>query len=303
MYLKMHFSISGLYITPCFLDCFQGSTMSNRSHYHCTCSKSLCRKQGITRHKCNPAEPRKDGEEPIIHSRVKREQEENIKTKTTLETKTDSSEHNPNRENDEQKAPKNSKTDSSELNPNRENDKKHLKAQKLIVLSLILIEKMTNKKHLKAQKTDSSELNPNRENDKQKAPKNSKTDSSELNPKRENDEQKEPRNLKRKQTLEVGPLSYEPRKKQRLMSENVHGRLFNKCKECGKNVLKRNMLRHYRMVHGIFTQIEDHLPAVLISPTEGIFMVSKSKQGNQYPLHVVYAINGSDKRLLCESNT
>ena len=123
--------------------------MSNRFHYHCTCGKSLCRKQAITRHKCNPAEPRKDSEEPIIHSRVKREQEENIKTKTTLETKTDSSERNPNRENDKQKAPKNSKTDSSELNANRENDKQ---------------------KAPENSKTDSSELNANRENNKQKPP-------------------------------------------------------------------------------------------------------------------------------------
>ena len=84
------------------------------------------------------------------------------------------------------------------------------------------------------------------------------------------------------------------------MKATHHGPLSAACASCGKVMLKRNIARHQHTVHqkNITSPM---LPAMLVSPKNGIYMVCKSLLGNQHPLHVQICTSLSAQTIACES--
>ena len=72
------------------------------------------------------------------------------------------------------------------------------------------------------------------------------------------------------------------------------------CEECGKRLLQKNLKRHLTTVH------QETLKSrkcggggVCVDCKQGIFMVPKSAQGNQYPLHVQYCVSTPVQKVTC----
>ena len=63
--------------------------------------------------------------------------------------------------------------------------------------------------------------------------------------------------------------------------------------------MKKNLPRHYKLVH---KKVLTGNPCVLISPTEGIYLVANSSSGNPHPVHCQVRVTIAVQIFTCENN-
>ena len=71
--------------------------------------------------------------------------------------------------------------------------------------------------------------------------------------------------------------------------ETVSSRDKIRCSECGQEVVKKNMKVHVQRKHNKSKKFLDHTsfyPGICVDERQGIYMVSKSRQGQIQPIHV-----------------
>jgi hypothetical protein len=73
------------------------------------------------------------------------------------------------------------------------------------------------------------------------------------------------------------------------------------CTICGALITRRCMYRHMRVLHPEITAESGVLPSVLVSASDGLYMVSKVLKGGQHPIHVQFSTSTTVQRVLCES--
>ena len=74
------------------------------------------------------------------------------------------------------------------------------------------------------------------------------------------------------------------------------------CDICSKVLSRSNLRRHIKEVHRTTPAYKD-LQITYVSPSEGLFMVSRNLHapGNQHPIHVKYSVSASQPEVYCES--
>ena len=67
-------------------------------------------------------------------------------------------------------------------------------------------------------------------------------------------------------------------------------------------VLTKNMERHIMRMHNKLSKInyKRYHDSVLVDKESHIYMISKSIQGNQYPLYIQKRVSDVDQKLMCE---
>ena len=74
------------------------------------------------------------------------------------------------------------------------------------------------------------------------------------------------------------------------------------CDRCGKGILQKNLKRHQKCVHE-GKKVRSHKPGrggICVDSKQGIYMVPKSVQGNQHPIHVQYCVSKAVQKVTCQ---